>query len=164
MLNNVSPRFLNGLGFVAVIVLMAAAYYMQYVMGLEPCAMCMLQRFILMGIGLVLLTATLHNPTSKKGLRVYAVMTILVSIAGLAAAGRHVWLQYLPADQVPACAPSWDYLVDAFPLQDVIRTMLKGSGDCAKVTWTMLGLSIPEWMLLVFAGFMGLGIAQFLRR
>lgn len=158
-----SPRLLNGLGFVAVVVLMAAAYYLQYVKGLEPCAMCMLQRFILVAIGLVLLAAAIHNP-SPRGVGVYAVITILMSVAGLAAAGRHVWLQHLPADQVPACAPSWDYLVDAFPLQEVVRTMLKGSGDCAVVSWTMLGLSIPAWMLFAFAGFAGLGVVQFLHR
>lgn len=162
-MNKVSPRLLNTLGFVAVVLLMATAYYMQYVMKLEPCPMCMLQRFILIMIGLVLLIAAIQNPSSK-GLAVYASLTTLLSIGGLAAAGRHVWLQHLPADEVPACAPSWDYLVDAFPIGDVIRTIFKGSGDCAVVTWRMLGMSIPEWMLLVFAGFAILGVVQFVRR
>ena len=154
-----STRLLNGLGFVAVVLLMAAAYYMQYVMGLEPCPLCMLQRFIMIVLGLTLLSAAIHNP-SHKGVRVYAVATLVIALTGLAAASRQVWLQYLPADQVPACAPGWDYLIDAFPLKDVLRTMFKGSGDCAKVTWIFLHLSIAEWMLVVFTGFAGLGIMQ----
>lgn len=158
-----TPRLLNGLGFVVVVLLMAAAYYMQYVMGLEPCAMCMLQRFILVMVGLVLMVATIQNPASR-GVGIYAIVTMVLSLAGLASAGRHVWLQHLPADQVPECAPPWDYLIDSFPLTDVIRTMLKGSGDCAVVTWRMLGMSIPEWMLLVFAGFTVLGVLQIVRR
>jgi disulfide bond formation protein DsbB len=158
-----STRLLNGLGFVAVVLLMATAYYMQYVMKLEPCPLCMLQRFIMMLLGLILLSATLHNP-SPKGVRVYAIATTAIALAGLAAASRHVWLQHMPADQVPACAPSWDYLIDAFPLKEVVRTMFKGSGDCAQVTWTFLHLSIAEWMLIVFTGFVGLGIVQFVRR
>lgn len=158
-----STRTLNGLGFIATVLLMATAYYMQYVMKLEPCPLCMLQRFIMILLGLTLLSATIHNPR-PKGVRVYAILTMVIALSGLAAASRQVWLQYLPADQVPACAPNWDYLVDVFPLKDVILTMFKGSGDCAKVTWTFLHLSIAQWMLLVFAGFASLGIVQFMRR
>lgn len=158
-----SARLLNSLGFIAVVLLMATAYYMQYVMGLEPCPLCMLQRFIMIVLGLTFLSAVIHNPSSR-GVRIYATATTVIALAGLAAASRHVWLQHLPADQVPACAPSWDYLVDAFPLKEVVRTMFKGSGDCAQVTWTFLQLSIAEWMLLVFAGFMSLSIVQLVRR
>jgi disulfide bond formation protein DsbB len=158
-----TARLFNSLGVVAVVVLMVTAYYMQYIMGLQPCPLCMLQRFILVLIGLVLLVAAVHNPGSR-GAGIYAALTVFFSIAGLAAAGRHVWLQHLPADEVPACAPSWDYLIDAFPLKEVVRTMLHGSGDCAEVSWTFLGLSIPEWMLPVFAGFAVLGIVQFIHR
>ena len=158
-----SARLLNGLGFAATVTLMATAYYMQYVMKLEPCPLCMLQRFIMILLGLTLLSAAIQNPSSK-GLRIYAGLTTLIALCGLAAASRQVWLQNLPADQVPACAPEWDYLVDAFPLQEVVRIMFKGSGDCAKVTWTFLHLSIAEWMLIVFTGFAGLGVVQFARR
>lgn len=158
-----SARLLNSLGFIAVVLLMATAYYMQYVMGLEPCPLCMLQRFIMIILGLTFLSAAIHNPSSR-GVRLYATITTAIALAGLAAASRHVWLQHLPADQVPACAPSWDYLVDAFPLKEVVRTMFKGSGDCAQVTWTFLQLSIAEWMLLIFSGFMSLSIVQLMRR
>lgn len=158
-----SPRLLNGLGFTATVLLMATAYYMQYGMGLEPCPLCMLQRFIMIVLGLTLLTAAIHNPAAH-GRRVYAVLTIIIALCGLAAASRQTWLQYLPPERVPACAPEWEYLIDAFPLKDVLRTMFMGSGDCAKVTWTFLHLSIAEWMLVVFSGFAGLGIVQFMRR
>jgi len=70
--------------------------------------------------------------------------------AGIAIAGRHVWLQHLPADQVPMCGPGLNYLLDAMPISGVIRTVLTGSGECAKVDWALLGLSMPEWSLAWF--------------
>ena len=67
-------------------------------------------------------------------------------------AGRHVWLQHLPADQVPECGPGLEYMLDAFPLGETLSMVFRGSGECAEVQWTLLGLSIPEWTLIVFLG------------
>jgi disulfide bond formation protein DsbB len=78
------------------------------------------------------------------------VLALLAAAAGIAVAGRHVWLQHLPADQVPMCGPGLNFLMEAFPLSSVIRTVLTGSGECAKVDWTFLGLSMPEWSLAWF--------------
>ena len=75
---------------------------------------------------------------------------------GAGIAGRHAYLQSLPADEVPACGPSLDYLVDMLPIMEVLDVVLKGSGECADVSWTMLGLSMPTWLLLFFIGCLGL--------
>lgn len=70
---------------------------------------------------------------------------------GFAIAGRQVWLQHLPASQVPECGPDLEFMMEVFPWQDVIRTVLQGSGECADVQWTFLSVSMPEWMVLIFA-------------
>ncbi len=113
--------------------------------------MCWLQRFGFMGAGgLVSLLAFLHGP-SGFGNRVYGLLLIVAAGAGLAVAGgRQLWLQSLPADQVPACGPSVDYMLEVLPWFEVLQTALKGTGDCAEVVWRFLGLSIPPGWTAVF--------------
>jgi len=129
--------------------LLGVAFYMEHVMGLEPCPLCWLQRFGFMAAGLVSLLGALHGP-GNIGTRVYAFLMVVGSGAGLAVAGRQLWLQSLPADQVPACGPSVDYMLDVLPWKEVLTTALRGTGDCAEVTWRFLGLSIPGWTAVFF--------------
>jgi disulfide bond formation protein DsbB len=136
-------------GFAVCAALVAFALYAQLHDGLQPCPLCIFQRVAFAVVGLVLLVAGLHAPRGG-GQRVYGVLALLAAIVGAAIAGRHVWLQHLPADQVPMCGPGLNYLLDAMPISGVIRTVLTGSGECAKVDWTLLGLSMPEWSLLWF--------------
>ena len=82
----------------------------------------------------------------------------LVAGVGAAIAARHVWLQHLPPEETPRCGPGLDYLLDTLPLNELVREVLTGSGECAKVDWTLLGLSMPEWTLLLFLGLGVLGV------
>ncbi len=143
--------------------LLAVAFYMEHVMGLEPCPLCWLQRFGFMGAGLVSLLAFLHGPRGFGNL-VYGLLLIVASGAGLAVAGRQLWLQSLPADQVPACGPSVDYMLEVLPWFEVLQTALKGTGDCAEVVWRFLGLSIPGWTAVFFSLLIVLGLFVMLRR
>jgi disulfide bond formation protein DsbB len=89
----------------------------------------------------------------------------LTAGVGAAIAGRQVWLQHLPADRIPECGPGLDFLLETSPLTETIKTVLRGSGDCAKVDWTFLGLSIAEWSLINFLALMALAlVCLFLRR
>ncbi len=153
-------RTLNGLGFLACAALLGFGYYLQYVQGLEPCPLCMFQRVAFMGLALVFLLAAMHHPAGTWGRRSYGILLGLVAAAGGALAGRQLWLQSLPPDQVPACGPDLDYMLEAFPLMETILTVLQGSGECAEVSWTFLGLSIPGWTLLAF---LGLGLVGLVR-
>ncbi|MFN2362131.1 MAG: disulfide bond formation protein B [Marinobacter sp.] len=129
--------------------LLGVAFYMEHFMGLEPCPLCWLQRFGYMAAGLVSLLAALHGPQGF-GIRIYGLLLVVSAGAGLGVAGRQLWLQSLPADQVPACGPSVDYMLDVLPWMEVLTTALKGTGDCAEVTWRFLGLSIPGWTAVFF--------------
>jgi disulfide bond formation protein DsbB len=155
------PLFLAG--FITCVLLMAAALYLQYVSGLEPCPLCILQRIAVIALGLVFLAATLHDP-GRIGQRVYAALLVLAAAAGAAVAGRHVWLENLPEDRVPSCGPGLEYMLENFPLGRTLELVLRGSGECAEVSWRMLGLSIPSWTLIAFAGFAGFGLYLLLRR
>ncbi|MDZ7786640.1 MAG: disulfide bond formation protein B [Halofilum sp. (in: g-proteobacteria)] len=127
-----------------------AILWLQQGLGLEPCPLCVLDRVAFALAGVVLLLAALHGP-ARTGRRVYAALALLPLAFGLAVAGRHVWLQHLPEEQVPACGPSLDYILENFPLQRALDLVLRGSGSCAQVQWRFLGLSIPEWTLALFA-------------
>jgi disulfide bond formation protein DsbB len=153
-----TSRTLFLLGFLACIAMMGTALvYFQYLLQLEPCPLCIFQRVVVITIAAVLLVATLHNP-SGWGVRVYGVLVTLVAATGAAIAGRHVWLQNLPADQIPECGPGLDYILEVFPFSEALRMVLHGSGECAEVLWRFLGLSIPGWTLVAFSGFILYGL------
>lgn len=126
--------------------LIAFAYYLELVHGMEPCPLCMVQRgvFLLLGIGF--LVAGLHAPRMARW---YAAGVSAIAMLGTAIAGRHLWLQSLPPERVPACGPGLGYMLDVFPLLEVMRAVLTGSGECAEVE-RLLGLTIPGWSLAAF--------------
>jgi len=138
------------LGFAVCAGLLAFALYTEYFLGLVPCPLCSFQRGAFILLGLVFLAGALHGPRGRTGRGAYGVLALLAAGLGIAIAGRHVWLQHLPPDQVPACGPDLNFMLQAFPLGDVLRRVFTGSGECAKVDWTFLGLSMPEWSLLWF--------------
>lgn len=129
--------------------LMGFGFYLQYVKGLEPCVLCMVQRLFFTLVGFTALCAFIQNP-HNLGTRIYSGFLALFSLLGAGIAGRQVWLQHLPADKVPACGPDLFFMLEVYPLGEAIMTALKGTGDCAKVAWTFLSLSIPEWAIMVF--------------
>lgn len=141
-------RFL--LGFSACAALIAYALYTQFHGGLLPCPLCIFQRVAFAVLGLVFLLGGLHAPERTGGRRVYASLALLGAAVGIAVAGNHVRLQHLPPDQVPACGPGLDYMLEAMPLSGVVRKVMTGSGECANVDWSFLGLSMPAWSLLWF--------------
>lgn len=136
-------------GFLFTAMLLATALWFQFQDGLEPCPLCISQRIAMLGTGLVMLAGVLHNP-EKTGMRIYAGLALAIALAGACISLRHVWLQHLPPDEVPACGPGIGYMFDNFPMADIIKAMLNGTGDCAKVDWTLLGFSMPAWVLLCF--------------
>ena len=157
-------RTLYALGFMMCVVMMGTAlFFFQRFLGLEPCPLCILQRVVVISLGIVLLVAAIQGP-SGWGKRVYGALIILVAGTGAAIAGRHAWLQSLPADQVPECGPTLDYILEAFPLNKALQLVLHGSGECAKVEWQFLGLSIPGWTLITFSGFILFGLLLLLHR
>jgi disulfide bond formation protein DsbB len=145
-------------GAVVSAALVAFAYFwVQQRMLMMPCPLCIFQRIAFGGVAAVGLVAALHGPRGATGRRIYGVLAFLAAAIGAGIAGRHLWIQSLPADQVPSCnSLGLDYMLDAMPLLDVIRDVLRGSGECAKVDWTWLGLSMPGWTLICFV-LLGIG-------
>lgn len=129
--------------------LLGFGLYLQHVDGQEPCPLCIFQRVAFIALGAVFLLAAIHGP-GRTGAVVYAVLGGLCAATGAGLAARHVWLQSLPADQVPACGPGLAYMMEQFPLMRMLQSVLSGSGECAEADWRFLGLTIAGWSLLWF--------------
>ena len=144
--------------------LLGYALYAQYKLFLDPCPLCIFQRVVFIVAGLVFLVGALHGPRGW-GRKVYGGLVFFVAMIGVGIAGRHVWLQNLPADQVPACGPGLEYMLEAFPLGRTLDMVFTGSGECANVDWHFLGLTMPTWTLIAYL-LLGLGAlwAGFRRR
>ncbi len=156
-------RIANALAALACAGLMAYALYAQHGLGLEPCPLCILQRLAVIALGCVFLVAALH-PAGMRGRRAYAVLLGLVALLGSGVAGRHVWLTTLPPERVPACGPGLDFMLESFPLSEALGMVLSGSGECAKVTWRLLGLGMPAWVLIALVSLGAFGMVANWRR
>jgi disulfide bond formation protein DsbB len=156
-------RQLNVAGFLACVAMMAYALYAEHVLLMAPCPLCVFQRLAVISLGFIFLAAALHDPVGA-GRRVYAVLILIAAGAGAGVAGRHVWLQNLPADEVPSCGPGFDYIIDSFPLADALKLIFTGSGECASVDWQLLGLSMPAWVLIALILIGAFGVWNNLRR
>lgn len=158
-----NKRVLNLLGSLACAGMMAYALYSQHVLGLDPCPLCIFQRVAVIALGVVFLLAALQGP-GRVGGYVYAVLAGAAALAAMGVAGRHVWLQNLPPDKVPACGPGLDFMLESFPFAEVLDMVLNGSGECAEVSWSLLGVSMPGWVFIA-AGALGIyGITVNVRR
>ena len=133
-------------------VFLGFAWYAQFRMNLEPCPLCILQRIVLIKLLVIFSIAAIHSPGSA-GRRAWGTLGFIGGAIGAGIAGRHVWLQHLPPEKVPDCGPGLEYMLDAFPLSKAFKMVFTGSGECAKVDWQFLGLSMPEWTLAWFAIF-----------
>lgn len=147
----IQSRWLHAGMFLVCAGLIGFAMYLQHVLDLEPCPMCILQRYAFIGVGIIALVAALHAPRDW-GRWVYSALLILVAGLGAGVAARHAWLEHHPP-QIFDCGADLGYMVDAFPLAEALPMIFRGTGDCTEVLWRFLGLSIAEWALIWFSIF-----------
>lgn len=145
--NSISRRWLYLAGAAVVGGIFCSALFMQYVLREDPCPLCMVQRVIFIVIGVWFFIAALHN-AKQIGSRVYSVLIALTALIGVGVSSRHIWIQHLPKDQVPACGPGLDFMLQNFPMSEVLQELMHGSGECAAKGWTFLTLGLPEWALV----------------
>lgn len=147
ILSKLSKRSWNLLGFLFCMLVVGYALYTQHFGGLDPCNLCIFQRIAFIALGLVFLLAAMHNPQGK-GRFAYGLLGLIAGGTGIAIAGRHVWLQRQPPDPFAGCGGDLQSLLDTFPLQKVVELVLRGSGDCSTIDWTLFGITMPGWSLI----------------
>ena len=159
----VTPRIVFAAIFLACASLIALALYLQEQEGLEPCPMCILQRYAFVVVGLIALAGAIQGPRGIA-LRIYAALVSLFAIVGGGVAIRHSYLQHFPP-KMESCGTDLEFLVNTFPISQALPKIFTGTGSCSKVDWKMLGLSIPEWALVWFAIFLAASVwVAFLRK
>ena len=151
-------------GFLGCVASIGYAIYTQLYQGLEPCPLCIFQRIAYAALALVFLAGALHAPHSAAGRRFYGVLVLAAAAVGIGIAGRHVWLQSLPADLAPSCGPPLSFLRETMGPLEVVRKVLTGSGRCGDVDWTWFGLAMPVWSLIGFVLLAGWGLFAAFRR
>jgi len=143
------PNIIRLAIFFAVAGLLGYGYYAEYIDGLEPCPLCITQRFFFFLTGVLGLIAFIHKPGAFAA-KVYGFFGTIFALGGAVFATRQLWLQSLPEDQVPACGPSLSYILDSFPLSEALSVLMRGDGNCAEISWVFLGISMPGWALIWF--------------
>jgi len=154
---------LNLAGFAASAAMLAFAFYSQYVMGLVPCHLCIFQRVTVAALGVAFLLAAGFSRGGGRGV-LFAFLIALAGLATLATAGRHVWVQMQPEGTVAACGSDLAFMLDLLPVTEVILRVFEAGGECAKIDFSFLGLSMPAWVMVLAFGLTVIGVWNNLRR
>lgn len=156
------PRLPFALLFAVCTALLGFALYLQYSGGLEPCPMCILQRYAFSAVILLALTGALHGPSSRLTRGIYAGLLLLASLAGAGIAAWQSWIQRFPPD-ISECGPDLAYMLESFPLSSSLPMIFRGAGECTRIDWSFLGLSIANWSLVCFALIAAAALLTFFR-
>lgn len=146
MLDN--RRLLNFLGFAACGGMLLYGLFLQHFQHLEPCPLCMFQRVGIALLGAVFLLAAVFHPRGKAGARAWGGLIAVASLVPIGVAARHIWVQSQPEGSVPSCGATLDYMLEVFPVFEVARRVLEGGGECARIDWRFLGLTMPMWVTI----------------
>ena len=153
MLKNVlsgkSGYILGGIGCFATV---ALALVIQTKYNLEPCPLCITQRMFFMGLGVLFLIGAFIKPASMLQ-KTFTVLQVATALGGAGWAIRHWYLQAHKGEIIADCGVGFDYMFENFPLKKMFTLIFKGTGDCAAIDWTFLGLTLPQLALITFAGF-----------
>ncbi len=142
------------------IAMLCFGFYLQHVGGLEPCPMCIVQRYAMI---LIAILSIIASATAIKGIQIgTSWLVIITALGGAFVAARQSWLQWYPPE-IASCGRDIYGMIETFPLQNLVPMILKGSGDCTKIDWTFLGGSIANWSFLCFVGIATLAIWAALR-
>ncbi|MDO9051348.1 MAG: disulfide bond formation protein B [Methylotenera sp.] len=137
------------IGFIACFGLVGLALWIQTRYNLEPCPLCISQRIMFMALGVLFLLAAIFKQTPKF----FAALQVVAALGGAGVAIRHWWIQAHRESMIADCGVGFDYMFENFPLEKALKLVFKGTGDCAAIDWTFLGLTIPQMSLIAFVGF-----------
>jgi protein dithiol:quinone oxidoreductase len=159
-LTRLSFRQTMALIAVSCVAMLSFGFYLQHVGGLEPCPMCIVQRYAMI---LIAVWAIIASATGLKGIQISASwLVIITALGGAFVAARQSWLQWYPPE-IASCGRDIYGMIETFPLQNVLPMIFKGSGDCTKIDWTFLGGSIANWSFVCFCVLATVAIWNLLR-
>ncbi len=161
MIKKQCPRGIFLLGFLLTTILLGVTFYLQNYAGFVPCPLCILQRITLGVLGVIFFLGVVL-PGKKWGVIFFSVLGSVVSLIGIVLSGRQVWLQHFPSKHAD-CGASLQYLIQALPFDQVISKIMYGTAECSQKGWEFLHLSLAEWSLISFLGFLCICLFQIKR-
>lgn len=157
-----TPRWVYLYGFLLILALLSGAFYLQFLEGVNPCPLCVLQRLTIAVLGIVFLSGAVFS-WKKCGQFFIGFLSLIVALLGVFLAGRQVWLQHLPPNKSTDCGVSLQYMLHVLPLDQVFEKILQGSAECSEVGWQFLRFSLAEWSLIAFVFFAVIALIQLSR-
>lgn len=157
-----STRQIYLIGFIGIALLLSFSFYLELLQGMVPCPLCQFQRLTLIILGVLFLLGSLVKP-SKWAHGILGLLNSVVADLGIVLAGRQVWLQHYPNSDPGECAASLQYMMEVFPLNEVISKVFNGSAECAQKGAALWGFSLAEWSLVGFVVLSGLSLYQLFR-
>ena len=145
------------IGGIACFATVALALVIQTKYNLEPCPLCITQRMFFMGLGVLFLIGAFVKPASILQ-KIFTLLKVATALGGAGWAIRHWYLQAHKGEIIADCGVGFDYMFENFPLKKMFTLIFKGTGDCAAIDWTFLGLTLPQLALITFVGFAGYAV------
>ena len=139
------------IGFAACFGIVILALVIQTVYKLEPCPLCITQRMFFMALGVLFLIGAFIKPASVLQ-KIFTGLQVLAALGGAGWAMRHWYLQANKESMIADCGVGFDYMFENFPLKKMFTLIFRGTGDCAAIDWTLLGLTLPQLALISFVG------------
>jgi disulfide bond formation protein DsbB len=139
-------------GFVSCFLIVGLALIIQTKYNLDPCPLCISQRLIFMSLGVFFLIAA-FIPTRTIISKLLAGLQVITALGGAGVAMRHWYLQANKESMIADCGVGFDYMFDNFPLEKALKLVFRGTGDCAAIDWTFLGLTLPQLGLISYIVF-----------
>jgi len=143
--------------------LVGASFFVEHVLGIEPCPLCIIQRFTYIGLIPVFLAAAMARPHGR-GQRALFWAAAVMTLVGLGVAGYQTYLQLFPAPLVATCSASLSYMLDSMAVTEVLARMLHATGDCSDTSFKIAGLTLAQASLVIFLGFSVLLVTLLRRR
>ena len=128
--------------------MIVVALYMEHYLGLQPCILCYMQRGSVIIVGILAAFGMIINPKKILTYKIIISSIFISILSGALLSIRQLYLQSLPADLVPSCAPDMEYLFATLPFLEILILAFTGDGNCAEILWTFMGISIPGWVLI----------------
>lgn len=134
------------------LIMLIAALILQHAFAMVPCSLCIFSRFSLILVLILCFCALLHGPKTLFSRGLWHSLVFMGTVAGVFISLRHSWLIHYPSNQANSCGPGFNYLLETLPFTEFLATIFKGTGDCAKKLYIILGLPLAHWTSIAFVG------------
>lgn len=124
------------------------SYGLEYFFQLNPCPLCIMQRFATLIIAWLSLLYFVAESWSKR-LSFWILLWFFIAL-GFCSALRQLWLQLFVVSDSSLCMPGFEELMRFFSWGTVIKMLFWGSNDCSTISWTFMGMPMSVWSLGYF--------------